>query len=108
MAPSVQLMWLRRVSATDMSQHRRLIPPVAALAEMSAYELQAYITPEHVRKYRTLYRLSQTTLARLVGVCYATVSRWENGTTVPSETMSRKLWDVFLKLKGSHDAGAKD
>lgn len=54
-----------------------------------------------VKELRTKRGLSQEELARDLGVSFATVNRWENGHTEPSQ-MARKLFEAFCG-KAIHD-----
>jgi putative transcriptional regulator len=63
-----------------------------------------------VKDVRRQLGLSQEDLARVLGVSFATVNRWENGKTVPSK-LARAQFDTFfakmtkqgkLKLSGGN------
>ncbi|MFC1595559.1 helix-turn-helix domain-containing protein [Gemmatimonadota bacterium] len=47
--------------------------------------------PDHMRKLRLAFGLSQERLARLVGVSVRTVARWEGGQSQPSPLAERQL-----------------
>ena len=49
-----------------------------------------------LKEMRRQLALSQEDLARLLGVSYATVNRWENGLSKPSKLAKAKL-DNFCK-----------
>lgn len=51
--------------------------------------------PENVRFYRKRANLSQTQLAKLVGVSQQTINRYEDGTRQPSITDGVKLADAL-------------
>jgi DNA-binding XRE family transcriptional regulator len=43
--------------------------------------------PYELMKYRAFHNLSQRELAKLVGVCKKTITRWETGRTKPHRYM---------------------
>jgi transcriptional regulator with XRE-family HTH domain len=49
------------------------------------------MTPQTVRELREHLCLTQEVLARILGVSFATVNRWENGKTVPTGDYARVL-----------------
>ena len=51
--------------------------------------------PTMVKEYREKYFLSQTDLAKKLGVAYVTVNRWENGHYEPTIKCKRKLNELF-------------
>jgi len=53
------------------------------------------IDPARLRKARAMLRKSQETAARLLGVTYATYSRWENGHTQPLPDRREKVWRLI-------------
>ena len=53
---------------------------------------------EKVKLVRTELKLSQEDLARELGVSFATINRWENGSYNPSR-LARKAFDDFCERK---------
>jgi len=51
--------------------------------------------PKRIRKLRVKYELTQSRLAELIGVSFATVNRWENGQSKPS----RISWQQLLRIE---------
>lgn len=51
---------------------------------------------ERVKYVRTLLKLSQEELAHKLGVSFATINRWENGSYNPSR-LALKAFDDFCK-----------
>ena len=51
--------------------------------------------PEMLKKYREKVLLTQTELAKKLGVSFASVNRWENGQFEPTIKAKRKLRDLF-------------
>lgn len=51
--------------------------------------------PKMLRKYREKVLLTQTELAKELGVSFASVNRWENGQFEPTMKIKRKLRDLF-------------
>jgi len=51
--------------------------------------------PDRVRVLRIKYELTQTRMAELMGVSFATVNRWENGQSEPS----RLAWQQILRAE---------
>ncbi|MBU2501199.1 helix-turn-helix domain-containing protein [bacterium] len=54
--------------------------------------------PETVKEVRRHLALSQEELAHALGVSFATVNRWENGKTTPSN-LAKKQFEQFCKHK---------
>lgn len=54
---------------------------------------------EAVKKLRNVLILSQTEMAKLLGVSFQTVNRWERGTHKPTIKAKRKLAPYFKKYK---------
>lgn len=54
---------------------------------------------EAVKTLRKKLILSQTEFAKLLGVSYATVNRWESGHFEPTIKSKRKLAPYFKKYK---------
>ena len=50
---------------------------------------------ENLKNLRKSKRLSQTALAKLLGVDQRTVSAWENGICEPSFALLSKLCEIF-------------
>lgn len=48
-----------------------------------------------IREYRERKFLTQEQLAKLLGVSYVTISRWETGTFKPNMAMKKKLIGIF-------------
>ena len=53
-----------------------------------------------VKEIRRQLSLSQEDLARLLGVSYATVNRWENGLSKPSKLAKAQLEGFCKKMTG--------
>ena len=53
-----------------------------------------------VKEIRRQLSLSQENLARLLGVSYATVNRWENGLSKPSKLAKAQLESFCKKMTG--------
>ena len=53
-----------------------------------------------VKEIRRQLSLSQEDLARLLGVSYATVNRWENGLSKPSKLAKVQLEGLCKKMTG--------
>ena len=51
---------------------------------------------EKVKLVRTKLKLSQEDLARELGVSFATINRWENGSYNPSRLAKKAFEDFFL------------
>lgn len=51
-----------------------------------------------IKELRERMLVSQTELAKKLGVSYATVNRWENGLHEPTYAAKRKLRKLFEKL----------
>lgn len=54
-----------------------------------------------IKEYRERKFLTQTDFAKLVGVSFPCVTRWENGKNKPTIKMKKKLCQLFI------DAGMK-
>jgi transcriptional regulator with XRE-family HTH domain len=50
---------------------------------------------ERLRELRQATGLSQSDVAKLVGVTVSTISRWEQGVNPPTQTHRRKLARVY-------------
>lgn len=55
--------------------------------------------PEDIKKIRLTLMLTQQEFAKLLGVVYETVNRYENGKSKPTLKMQRKLHELYDKLK---------
>jgi len=53
-----------------------------------------------VKEIRRQLSLNQEDLARLLGVSYATVNRWENGLSKPSKLAKAQLESFCKKMTG--------
>lgn len=53
--------------------------------------------PEMLKKYREKVLLTQTELAKKLGVSFASVNRWENGQFEPTMKTKRKLKKLFIE-----------
>ena len=51
--------------------------------------------PKMLKKYREKVLLTQTELAKELGVSFASVNRWENGQFEPTMKIKRKLAKLF-------------
>lgn len=56
-----------------------------------------YFTPEEIKKLRLNLMLSQTDFAKLLGVTFESVNRYENGRSRPTFRVQRKLSDLNKK-----------
>jgi DNA-binding transcriptional regulator YiaG len=52
---------------------------------------------DQVRKLRDKLILSQSEMAKMLGVTFATVNRWENGKHQPSIRQKRAIRDLCIK-----------
>lgn len=57
--------------------------------------LETSPTPDQMRRARKRLRRSQATIAKMLGVSYATYSRWENGKSAPQPDRREKLWRLI-------------
>jgi len=55
------------------------------------YKYPSQMTPEEFRALRKHLNLSQERFARLLGVSFSTVSRWENGSRVISDIAAQGI-----------------
>ena len=53
--------------------------------------------PKMIKKYREVLLISQTDLAKKLGVAFVTVNRWENGHFEPTLKYKRELNKLFKK-----------
>src|SRR5215475_6078007 len=60
--------------------------------------------PEEIRRLRERLALTQELFARILGVSFATVNRWENGKSVPSGDYARVL-HTLRQLTATHAPG---
>ena len=77
-----------------------LIERIARVGDMSSAD-QA-IPPdysERIREAREIAGLTQTELAKLIGVSFASVNRWENGQTRPNNLAWQRIKDLELPLQ---------
>ena len=51
-------------------------------------------TPEEIKKLRLKFMLSQTEFAKLLGVTFESVNRYENGRSRPTFRVQRKLVEI--------------
>ena len=63
--------------------------------------------PDRIKRYRVDLGLTQTRLAELIGVSFASVNRWENGITKPSRLAWEKITRVAGTVAGSSDLMSK-
>lgn len=54
-------------------------------------------TPEEIKKLRLKLMLSQTEFAKLLGVTFESVNRYENGRSRPTFRVQRKLVEIYKK-----------
>jgi transcriptional regulator with XRE-family HTH domain len=59
------------------------------------------MTPQAIKRLREHLGLTQEVFARILGVSFATVNRWENGKTVPTGDYARVL--QTLQQLSAHD-----
>lgn len=50
-----------------------------------------------IKEYREKKFLTQTEFAKLVGVSFPCVTRWENGKYQPTMKMRKKLYQLFIE-----------
>ena len=55
--------------------------------------------PKMLKKYREKVLLTQTELAKKLGVSFASVNRWENGLFEPTMKVKRKLRELFKEAR---------
>jgi DNA-binding XRE family transcriptional regulator len=53
--------------------------------------------PQKIKEYREKEFLSQSDLAKLLGVSFVTVNRWERGHFEPTIKCKKKLHALFVK-----------
>src|SRR5262245_11530917 len=58
-----------------------------------------------VRSLRGRIELTQTQLAKRIGVSFATVNRWENGQSKPTRLAWQQLLDLKAEIATSEDGG---
>ena len=56
--------------------------------------------PERVKSVRDLKGLTQTQLAELIGVSFASVNRWENGQSRPNSLSWRRILEIESSIAG--------
>jgi DNA-binding transcriptional regulator YiaG len=56
-------------------------------------EFQKAVIGETIKRFRMESGLFAWEFAGLLGVSPSTMSRWENGKSVPSEEMCQRMWD---------------
>lgn len=64
-------------------------------------------TPEEIKNLRIKMMLSQTEFAKLLGVTFESVNRYENGRSRPTFRVQRMLVKLNVKLKGGRILNAK-
>lgn len=64
------------------------------------------MTPDAIKELRTHLQLTQETFARILGVSFATVNRWENSKAEPTGDYSRVLY-TLQQLAKNEEAGAE-
>lgn len=57
-------------------------------------------TPEEIKKLRLKMMLSQTEFAKLLGVTFESVNRYENRRSRPTFKVQRKLIELYKKVLG--------
>lgn len=57
-------------------------------------------TPEEIKKLRLKLMLSQTEFAKLIGVTFESVNRYENGRSRPTFRVQRKINELNKKVLG--------
>ncbi|HOI74479.1 MAG TPA: helicase-related protein [Syntrophales bacterium] len=63
--------------------------------------------PEQIKKIRAQLGLTQQALAGHLGVSFATVNRWENGQTRPSQLSWKRIQELEISFRGDKDATEK-
>lgn len=58
-------------------------------------------TPEEIKKLRLKMMLSQTEFAKLLGVTFESVNRYENGRSKPTFRVQRKLNELSSEKESS-------
>ena len=53
--------------------------------------------PQKIKEYRDRVLITQTELAKILGVSYASVNRWETGKFEPTMKIKRQLKKLFDK-----------
>jgi DNA-binding XRE family transcriptional regulator len=64
--------------------------------------------PEEIRELREYLQLTQEVFARILGVSFATVNRWENGKSAPSGDYARVLQTLRQLTSGDSPARTID
>lgn len=67
--------------------------------------MKSFDYPRIIKEYRELHFLTQTDLAKILGVTYVTINRWENGHYKPTTKLRKKIHDLLeMRLdEGSND-----
>lgn len=55
--------------------------------------------PDKIKKLREKMLLTQTEFAELLGVSFETVNRYENGKSIPTMKVKRKLAELFKQYE---------
>lgn len=55
--------------------------------------------PDKIKKLREKMLLTQTEFAELLGVAFETVNRYENGKSIPTMKVKRKLAELFKQYE---------
>lgn len=63
--------------------------------------------PEAIKELRSSMKLTQTQLANILGVTFATVNRWENGRCVPVGKVRARLVSLCKKHKIKVEFGSE-
>jgi superfamily II DNA or RNA helicase/DNA-binding XRE family transcriptional regulator len=66
--------------------------------------MRASIPPDYgkrIKEAREIADLTQAQLAKLIGVSYASVNRWENGQSRPNNLAWQRIKDLELSLRGN-------
>ncbi len=71
-------------------------------------EIKKLSFPEQVKFVRMFLQLSQTELAKKIGISYATVSRWERENRTPQLAMLGKFYSFCMRNGIELDSSEKE
>ena len=57
------------------------------------------MNPKQIKEFRKKHNLTMEDLASRLGVCYATIIRWENGKTKPSRLSIKRFEQVADEME---------
>ena len=77
-------------------------PEVLAKVPVMSSAMRRSVPPDYgkrIREAREIAGLTQTQLAKLIGVSYASVNRWENGQSRPNNLAWQRIMDLELSIQ---------